>query len=34
MTVAGGDAGKFSGAFHGWATGTIGSQMVSRRIDD
>ncbi|MEM1231832.1 MAG: TlpA family protein disulfide reductase [Pseudomonadota bacterium] len=34
LTVAGGDAGKFSGAFHGWATGTIGSQMVTRRIDD
>lgn len=32
ITVAGSDAGKFSGAFHGWATGEIGSQPVSRKI--
>lgn len=32
IVVAGSDAGKFSGAFHGWATGEIGSQVVSRRI--
>ncbi len=33
IVVAGSDAGKFSSAFHGWATGEIGSQSVSRRID-
>ncbi|MEZ5558203.1 MAG: TlpA disulfide reductase family protein [Pseudomonadales bacterium] len=34
IVVAGGDAGKFSGAFHGWATGEIGSQPVSRKIQE
>jgi len=34
ITVAGADAGKFSGAFHGWAIGEIGSQPVSRRIHE
>lgn len=33
IVVAGSDAGKFSSAFHGWATGEIGSQSVSRRVD-
>jgi peroxiredoxin len=33
IVVAGSDAGKFSSAFHGWATGEIGSQSVSRKID-
>lgn len=32
IVVAGADAGKFSGAFHGWATGEIGSQPVSVKI--
>ncbi len=34
IVVAGADAGKFSGAFHGWATGEIGSQPVSRKIEE
>jgi thiol-disulfide isomerase/thioredoxin len=34
ITVAGSDAGKFSGAFHGWATGEIGSQPVSKKIEE
>ncbi len=34
IVVAGADAGKFSGAFHGWATGEIGSQPVSQAIED
>jgi thiol-disulfide isomerase/thioredoxin len=34
IVVAGSDAGKFSGAFHGWATGEIGSQPVSRKIEE
>ena len=34
ITVAGGDAGKFSGAFHGWVTGPMGSMITSRKIDD
>lgn len=34
MVVAGAEAGKFSGAFHGWATGEIGSQPVSRKIEE
>ncbi len=34
IVVAGSDAGKFSGAFHGWATGEIGSVSVSRKIED
>ncbi|MEL7546131.1 MAG: redoxin domain-containing protein [Pseudomonadota bacterium] len=33
IVVAGSDAGKFSSAFHGWATGKIGSVSVSRKID-
>lgn len=33
IVVAGSDAGKFSSAFHGWATGDIGSRSVSRKID-
>ncbi|MEO0981713.1 MAG: TlpA family protein disulfide reductase [Pseudomonadota bacterium] len=33
IAVAGSDAGKFSGAFHGWATGPIGSVSVSRKIE-
>jgi len=32
IVVAGAEAGKFSGAFHGWATGEIGSIPVSRKI--
>jgi len=34
LVVAGSDAGKFSGAFHGWATGEIGSISVSRKIQE
>ena len=34
IVVAGADAGKFSGAFHGWATGEIGSISVSRKIEE
>ena len=34
LVVAGSDAGKFSGAFHGWATGEIGSISVSRKIEE
>jgi hypothetical protein len=34
LVVAGSDAGKFSGAFHGWATGEIGSQPVSKKIEE
>ncbi len=34
IVVAGSDAGKFSGAFHGWATGDIGSASVSQKIED
>jgi hypothetical protein len=34
IVVAGGDAGKFSGMFHGWASGEIGSMPVSRKIED
>ncbi len=34
IVVAGSEAGKFSGAFHGWATGEIGSISVSRRIEE
>ena len=34
IVVAGGDAGKFSAAFHGWLTGPMGSVAVSRRIED
>lgn len=34
IVVAGGDAGKFSAAFHGWVTGPMGSVVVSRKIED
>ncbi|MFT7307041.1 MAG: hypothetical protein ACI9P7_002311 [Candidatus Azotimanducaceae bacterium] len=34
IVVAGSDAGKFSGAFHGWATGPIGTISVSRKIEE
>jgi len=34
IVVAGSDAGKFSGAFHGWATGSIGTISVSRKIEE
>jgi hypothetical protein len=34
IVVAGADAGKFSAAYHGWATGPIGSMPVSRKIED
>ncbi len=34
IVVAGSDAGKFSGAFHGWAIGEIGSQSVSAKIEE
>lgn len=34
IVVAGSDAGKFSGAFHGWATGPIGTISVSKKIED
>jgi peroxiredoxin len=33
IVVAGSEAGKFSSAFHGWATGAIGSVSVSKKID-
>ncbi len=33
IVVAGGEAGKFSSAFHGWATGEVGSMAVSKRIE-
>ena len=34
IVVAGAQAGKFSGVFHGWAGGETGSMPVSRKIDD
>ena len=34
VVIAGADAGKFSAAFHGWATGAIGSVPVSRKIEE
>jgi hypothetical protein len=34
LVVAGANAGKFSGAFHGWATGNIGTISTSQKIDD
>lgn len=34
IVVAGSEAGKFSAAFHGWATGSIGSIPVSRKIEE
>ena len=33
IVVAGSEAGKFSGAFHGWVTGSVGSIPVSRKIE-
>jgi hypothetical protein len=33
IVVAGGDAGKFSGLFHGWGGGSMASIPVSRKID-
>ena len=33
IVVAGSEAGKFSSAFHGWATGAVGSVSVSKKID-
>ena len=33
IVVAGAEAGKFSGIFHGWAGGEIGSVPVSRKIE-
>jgi hypothetical protein len=33
IVVAGSNAGKFSSAFHGWATGAVGSVSVSKKID-
>ena len=33
IVVAGSNAGKFSSAFHGWATGAVGSLSVSKKID-
>ena len=34
IVVAGGDAGKFSAVFAGWASGPIGSIPVSRKIEE
>ncbi|MCB1686828.1 MAG: redoxin domain-containing protein [Pseudomonadales bacterium] len=34
IVVAGAGAGKFSGVFHGWATGAIGSIPVSKKIEE
>jgi len=34
IVVAGSEAGKFSGAFHGWVTGEMGSICVSQKIED
>ena len=33
LVVAGAEAGKFSGAFHGWLTGETGSIPVSKKIE-
>ncbi|MBP73952.1 MAG: thiol-disulfide oxidoreductase, partial [Gammaproteobacteria bacterium] len=33
IVIAGSEAGKFSGAFHGWVTGSVGSIPVSRKIE-
>ena len=32
MVVAGSEAGKFTGTFHGWLTGSRGSIPVSQKI--
>jgi len=34
IVVAGADAGKLSGLFHGWVGGEIGSIPVSRKIEE
>ncbi len=34
LVVAGSEAGKFSGAFHGWAIGDVGSEPVSVKIEE
>jgi len=34
IVVAGADAGKFSGLFHGWVGGEMGSVPVSRKIEE
>ncbi|MAV36167.1 MAG: thiol-disulfide oxidoreductase [Planctomycetaceae bacterium] len=34
IVVAGSEAGKFSGFFHGWASGPMGSMPVSKKIED
>ena len=34
IVVAGAEAGKFSGAFHGWVTGEVGSMPVSKIIEE
>ena len=34
IVVAGSEAGKFSTAYGGWVLGPIGSNPVSRRIED
>lgn len=34
IVVAGADAGKFSGLYHGWVGGEIGSVPVSRKIEE
>jgi hypothetical protein len=34
IVVAGSDAGKFSGAFHGWVNGPMGSIAVTRKIEE
>ena len=34
IVVAGSEAGKFSGFFHGWASGPMGSMPVSRKIEE
>jgi hypothetical protein len=34
IVVAGADAGKFSGLFHGWVGGEMGSVPVSRTIEE
>ncbi|MBV1877942.1 MAG: redoxin domain-containing protein [Pseudomonadales bacterium] len=34
IVVAGSDAGKFSGAFHGWVNGPTGSMVVSKKIQE
>ena len=34
IVVAGAEAGKFSGFFHGWASGPMGSMPVSQKIEE